>query len=78
MTDGARTRDLRSHKSNEGGPVHPSVSVQSAHLQAFREIDTSDRPLRTGAYQPGCSTVAVHAWSAIRARGELCGLGEGM
>ena len=59
VTDGDRTRDLRSHNSSEGGPVCPYVSVESAHLQVIREIRASDCPLRTGAYQPGCSTVAV-------------------
>ncbi len=56
MTDGARTRDLRSHNSSEPGPVCPDVSVESVHLQGFREIEASTCPLRTGAYQPGCST----------------------
>jgi hypothetical protein len=35
-------------------------------------------PLRTSRYQPGCSTVAVHAWSSIRARDEVPGIGQGM
>ena len=40
--------------------MRPHVSVESAYLQVIREIKTSDCPLRTGAYQPGCSTVAVN------------------
>ena len=34
--------------------------------------------MRTSVNQPGCSTVAVHACSVFRARGEVCGVGEGM
>ena len=41
--------------------MHPYVSVEFADLQVFREIRASDCPLRTGAYQPGCSTVAVRS-----------------
>jgi hypothetical protein len=33
--------------------VRPYVSVQSALLQAFLEVEASDCPLRTGAYQHG-------------------------
>jgi hypothetical protein len=40
--------------------VCPDVSVQSAHLQGLREMEASDCPLCTGAYQSGCSTVAVN------------------
>ncbi len=29
--------------------------------------------MRTSAHQPGCSTVAVHAWLEIRAQNEVCG-----
>jgi hypothetical protein len=59
VTDGDRTRDLRSHNSRETVPVCSIVSVQSADLQVFREIKASDCPLRTSLYWPGCSTVAV-------------------
>jgi hypothetical protein len=57
--DRTRTRDLRSHKSSEAVLVRPYVPVESAHLQATREIEASDCTLRTGAYQPGCSTYVV-------------------
>ena len=69
VTDGARTRDLRSHNSKDIVPVRTSASVEFADLQVNREIGTSTCPLRTGAQQPGCSTVAVHGWSSTRAPG---------
>ena len=60
VTDGTRTRDLRSHNSREVVPARPDVSAESACLQVFREILASECPLRTGAYRSGCGTVAVN------------------
>ncbi len=40
-------------------------------MQVFREIEASNCPLRTGAYQPGCSTVAVNPFEQPRMAGPL-------
>ncbi len=60
VTDGAQTRALRSHSSSETVPGGPDVSAESANLQVFRESAVQNRPMRTGVYQPGCSTAAVN------------------
>ncbi len=39
--------------------MRPDMSVESADLQVFQGLGALACPLRTGAYQPGCSTVAV-------------------
>ncbi len=60
------TRSLRKRASNtqlgiyeiassEAVLVRPDAPVESADLQGFLEIEASDCPLRSGAYQPGCS-----------------------
>ena len=59
VADGARTRDLRSHKSNEACPARPSVSVKVLICRYFVRREIQYRPLHTNSYQPGCSTVAV-------------------
>ena len=38
VTDGTRTRTLRSHNPMPPVPVHPSVSGYLAHLQGFRQF----------------------------------------
>src|SRR5919112_5744477 len=56
VTEGARTRDLRSHKSNEACPARPSVSVKVLICRYFVRREIQYRPLHTNSYQPGCST----------------------
>ena len=56
--------------------MRPDVSVESADLQVFREIEASDCPLRAGAYYPGCSTlpmssIQIYAGFRIRTYGNL-------
>jgi hypothetical protein len=48
--------------------MRPGIALVQAVLGDLAE---SLCPVRT-------SPVALHAWSAIRGRGEVCGVGEGM
>ena len=45
----------------------------------FDDLEVSLCPLCTSAYQPGCTTGCTTCLeSAIRARGEVCAVGEAM
>src|SRR5215213_2891645 len=59
VTDGARTRDLRSHNPMSSVTVRPGVSGNTAYLWSSRRFCKIYCPLRTSPYQPGCNTVAI-------------------
>jgi hypothetical protein len=74
VTDAARTRDLRSHKSNEARPARPSVSIKVLICRHFVRREIQYRPLHTDLYQPGCSrsTGFSLCWD------EAVGVGQGV
>ena len=55
--------------------MRPEIALVYA---VFDDLGVSLCPVRTSAYQPGCSTVAVHLSASIRARDEVSGVGQGM
>ena len=60
VTDGTRTRALRSHTSSEAGPVRPYVSVESAHLQVFQGVGGGGLSAAYRRVSARSSTVAVN------------------
>jgi hypothetical protein len=68
VTDGARTRDLRSRYSGEVVPVCRIESVESADLQVFQGLGSASCPLRAGVYRPACSVIAVNSLEQIHSR----------